>query len=227
MTRSLTRLGLFRFGLRVVPGEGAAEFGRRSGDGLAAPRPEETRRVRPGLVVVRERLGRIVMDSGLPGALAVALLLAAAVLGFIGKVSLDERRTAADEERARLAFAAERPQLAQIDERSQLDAFFERFPPVAELPARLRHLNEHAGARGILVQRTDFNSTPVAGTPLTVVNLALPVRGDAAALYDWLAALLQDMPEIALESLTLERESTETTEVEGEIRLQLYLRGRS
>lgn len=227
MHRGFQRLWHPRLGSSVVPTEGAADFGRRSGEGLAAPRPEQTPRTRPGLVVLRERLGRTVMNSGLPGALGVAVLLAAAVLGFVGTMAIEERRAVAEEERARLAASASRPAAVQVDERGQLEAFFRRFPPVTDLPARLRHLDEHANAHGVQVQRTDFNSASVAGTPLTVLNLALPVKGEAAALYAWLAALLQDMPEIALESLTLERASTETGVVEGEIRLQLYLRGRS
>lgn len=188
--------------------------------------PRAAARDRSGVVLVKEYAGRFAMNAGLPGALGVFLLVAAVLGAYVGQVVNDGRAAALDEERLRLARSASAP-AAGPDERAQLAAFLERFPPATALPESLRRLNEHAAAHGINLQRTDYNSSAVAGTSLTQVSLAIPVQADADAIYAWVGALLREMPEVALDSVSLKRESTETARVEAEIRLQLYLRGRS
>ncbi|AYH42350.1 hypothetical protein [Azoarcus sp. DN11] len=183
-------------------------------------------RDRSAVVLVKELLGRFAMNAGVPGALGVFLLVVAVLGAYAGRVVNDGRAAALREEQLRLARSASTPVVGP-DERVQLSAFLERFPPATALPESLRRLNEHAAARGINVQRTDYSSSAVAGTSLTLVSLAIPVQADADAIYAWLGALLREMPEIALDSVSLKRGSTETARVEADIRLQLYLRGRS
>lgn len=204
----------------VVPVDG----GKETFATVKAPR--DAGRGRPGAVLMKEYVGRFAMNAGLPGALGVFLLLAAVLGAYVGRAVNDDRRATLDGEQVRLARRESAPE-AGPDERAQLTAFLERFPPVAALPDSLRRLNEHAAAHGINMQRTDYNSSAVAGTSLTLVSLAIPVQADAGAIYAWLGALLQEMPEVALDSVNLKRESTETAGVEAEVRLQLYLRGRS
>ncbi|QTQ35353.1 Uncharacterized protein ToN1_11850 [Aromatoleum petrolei] len=166
------------------------------------------------------------LNAGLPGALGVFLLAAAALGGYAGGTDVDRRAAALADERSRMERNADAPAPGS-DDRARVAAFFERFPPAAALPDSLRRLNEHGAAHGISVRRTDYGSSVVAGTPLTLVSLTLPVEADAAALYVWLSALLREMPEIALESVSFKRDTSDAETVEADIRLQLYLRGRS
>lgn len=176
--------------------------------------------------LVREYIGRLAMNAGLPGVLGVVLLVAAVLGGYAGGADNDRRAGALAEEQGRIERNASAPAPGD-DERTRVVAFFDRFPPVGALPDSLRHLNEHGAAHGIRVQRTDYGSTAVAGTPLTLVSLTIPVQTDAEALYVWLGALLREMPEIALESVSLKRDTSDAATVEADVRLQLYLRGRS
>lgn len=181
---------------------------------------------RASFVMLRERLGRVAMRAGWAGLAGIVLLAVAVVGGRLGAAANEERRVALTEERARVVRSETQP-TPETDDRERLKAFYGRFPPATDLPVSLRRLHDHATAHGIRLQRTDYNSAASPATPLTQVTLNIPVQGEAAALYGWLAELLRDMPELALESVTLKRATTDASEVEAEVRMQLYLRGRS
>lgn len=205
----------------IAPATGGGEVA-----GGAAPQGNLPRSGGPSVRLVREYVGRLALNAGLPGALGVVLLAAAVLGGYVARADNDRRAAALAEEQGRIARSASAPAPGD-DGRTRVMEFFARFPPVGALPDSLRRLNEHAAAHDIDVQRTDYRSTVVSGTPLTLVSLAIPVQADAEALYVWLGALLREMPEIALESVSLKRETSDAATVEADIRLQLYLRGRS
>ncbi|WP_407278388.1 hypothetical protein U5817_18570 [Aromatoleum evansii] len=201
-----------------------------SGGGEAAatttPDVGESRRSGASVGLAKEYIGRLVMNAGVPGVVGVLLLVAAALGGYAANTDIDRRAAALAEEQSRTERNASAPAPGS-DDRARVAAFVGRFPPAAALPDSLRRLNEHGAAHGISVRRTDYGSSVVAGTPLTLVSLTIPVEADAAALYVWLGALLREMPEIALESLSFKRDKSDAETVEADIRLQLYLRGRS
>lgn len=205
----------------IVPATGGGEAA-----GVAAPQGSPPRSGGSSFRLVREYIGRLAMNAGFPGAFGVVLLAVAVLGGYAGGADNDRRAAALTEEQGRMERNASAPPPG-ADERTRVAAFSARFPPLSALPDSLRRLNEHGAAHGIRVQRTDYGSTAVAGTPLTLVSLTIPVQADAEALYVWLGALLREMPEIALESVSLKRDTSDAATVEADIRLQLYLRGRS
>lgn len=210
-----------RLAAAIAPTTGGGEAA-----GVAAQQRSLPRGGGSSFRLVKEYIGRLAMNAGLPGALGVVLLAAAVLGGYAGGAGNDRRAAALAEERGRIARDANAP-APEADERTRVAAFFGHFPAVGALPDSLRRLNEHGATHGIRVQRTDYASTAVAGTPLTLVSLTIPVQADAEALYVWLGALLREMPEIALESVSLKRDTSDAATVEADIRLQLYLRGRS
>ncbi|MDD3352659.1 GspMb/PilO family protein [Zoogloea sp.] len=108
--------------------------------------------------------------------------------------------------------------------RDRLETFLQGFPAAAELPDLLVRLHGHALVRGVLVDKADYRASPLAGSPLEQVTLELPLRGAYPAIRLWLADLLAAMPELAVDSLQVRRGSIEAGDVEGRVRLVLYLR---
>lgn len=196
----------------TAAGHGLPTYGRKG------PRSKTVLRL------VQERLGRIVVGAGWIGGVGAALLVVALVASWFVTRDADERRTALAAERAELLRGGGR-QTPVVDERERLKTFYERFPPAADLPARLRRLDEIAARHGLTSKRTDYRSGSAVGTSLQVVSLAAPIEGEFKAIYDWLAEVLDDMPEVALESLNVKRTDSNTSVVEAEARLQIYLRG--
>ena len=176
--------------------------------------------------VMREALGRVLLRAGWAGAVGVILLVLAALLAYRSEVSAEVRRVALAQERARVLQERARP-APRVDDAARLEAFYAGFPPPSDLPGRIRRLDDIAADHGVRLQRTDFRSAVEGGTPLLAVGLVIPVSAALPDVYGWLAEALQEMPELALESLVLRRESTDSDSVEADVRLQFYLRGRT
>lgn len=172
----------------------------------------------------QEAVLRAILDAGWPGALGASLLAFALAFGFSGDAEMGAQRDALAEERARLLRPARHAAGATTDPRSRIDRYYAAFPARAALPARLDRLHAMAEAQGIAIEGAAYDTTDVPDTPLERVSLALPVSGDFTRVYAWLAEALREIPELALESLSVKRAATHSTEVEGRVRFVLFVR---
>lgn len=156
--------------------------------------------------------------------LGASLLAFALAFGFAGDAETGTQRDALAEERARLLRPARPAAGATADPRTRIDRYYAAFPVRAALPARLDRLHAMAEAQGIAIEGAAYDTNDVADTPLERVSLALPVSGDFTRVYAWLAETLREIPELALESLSVKRSAADSTGVEGEVRFVLFLR---
>lgn len=211
-----------------VASTAAREAGGAFGDNRAGAGSGRSRGgpQRPRANLLRQRCARAALRVGWPGLAGITLAVVAILLGLVGERAYEGRKQAVADERAALLRGDVRAR-APENERGALTAFYDRLPAVAALPERLGRLHDAAEAHGIELERTDYRSAVEPGAPLLRVTLSLPVRAEFANLYRWLDALLRDMPEVAVESLRIERESSATTAVEADVRLVLYLRSGS
>lgn len=167
---------------------------------------------------------RASLQAGPAGWLALAVLLAAALLGGGGHLWLDAERTALQQQRAQLQRDALQPPAGSAP-RERLEAYYaERFPPAAAMSERLSQIYALARREGIVIKRADYRSVAERGTPLQRVALVLPVQGEFARIYRWLDAVLVEMPEVGLESISIRRTGSEASQVEAELRLMMFLR---
>ncbi|ATE60493.1 hypothetical protein [Thauera sinica] len=173
------------------------------------------------------RLRRLARGAGWAGGVGVGLIVAALAGGLLADGYIDDEGRGIAHERARLMRAPLDPAAGRIDsDRARLERFYaQRFPGEAELPARLGRLYAAAQAQGVEIRRVDYRITPEPATPLKRVVLALPVRGDFPHIHAWLSAVLVDMPELALEGLSIKRAGGEANTLETEIRLAIFVGG--
>ncbi|MCK0512056.1 hypothetical protein [Aromatoleum buckelii] len=173
---------------------------------------------------LQEAVLRAILHAGWPGALGASLLAFALAFGFSGDAEIGAQRDALAEERARLLRPARPAAHATPDPRSRIDRYYAAFPVRAALPARLDHLHAMAEAQGIAIEGASYDSADVPDTPLEHISLALPISGNFTRVYAWLAETLREMPELALESLSVKRAASRSSEVEGEARFVLFVR---
>lgn len=179
------------------------------------------------LAILRPRLARGLHRLGWAGAVGAGLLAFALAFGYTVAAEQEAQRQRLASERTRLLRAAAVPEEDRRTDREQLESFFARFPAAAELPARLQELHRLAETHGVTLARADYRASREAGTSLQRVSLGLPVSGAFEPVYQWLAEVLASMPEVAVESISIKRDSTETGSVEVELRLALFLRGKA
>lgn len=165
--------------------------------------------------------------AGLPG-LAGALLLAfaAAWTAFAVLPALDARERAAERARqaeARLA-AIRRGDVApsRAPERLLQD-FHAALPGQPAATTDIDRLYAAAAAEELSLARGEYALVVEDGTGLARYQILLPVRGAYPQLRRFLARALAAVPALGLEDLELQRKQVSDTELEGRIRMTLYL----
>ena len=168
------------------------------------------------------RLRYLGRRAGWP-ALAGAALLAGA--GAIEFDSLPAARGKLAEVRAAIVKArAQR----NVPERATADAA----NLLAALPARdalegiVAAIHQAAAAQGLATGSGEYRSRKEAGGEVLRYEIALPLKGAYTALRAWLADLAAQQPALAIDELSLHRSTAEAGQVEGRLRLLLFLRAR-
>ncbi|WP_374485576.1 GspMb/PilO family protein [Zoogloea sp.] len=181
-------------------------------------------RARILLADVQESAGRAFRRAGWAGVLGFALLVCALSFDYSGNHALEAEVESLGQEAQALARRLHQPARPQASARQRLEAFYAGFPVGTTLPDLLVRLHGHAQARGVALERADYRTAAEAGTPLERVTLDLPARGSYPVLRAWLDDLVAEMPELALESVSLRRERIDEPQLEARVQLAFFLR---
>lgn len=150
----------------------------------------------------------------------VALLLVAA--SVIAQVVLLPGRDAAIEQAERELVRAEkalrRAAMAAEAEGRQPDG-----APASPLE-RFQSLLDIASEQGLQIPTGDYRLVAAKGGPLERYVLTLPVRGQYLSIRRYVAAVRADFADLAVDDVTLRRESVATNEVEAQLRFIVFAR---
>ena len=160
------------------------------------------------------RLGR----SGIGG---LILLLIAAILQF-GQVG------AIDHERATLAARLDALRMAARTEPETVAVpsvgFIDALPNTATASVLIGELEKVARAHQVQLLRGQYSQSAVAGTSLVRWQLTLPITADYPHLHAFIGDSLQKVTALTLEDLRLKRETIAATDLNADLRFNLYLR---
>lgn len=158
----------------------------------------------------------------------IALLLLAATAGA-QLVLAPGRRAAIDDAEQRLARlerSARRAALARESGLASPEAtrqrLLERFPTRRQLNAELGRLIALATSQGLEVERGDYRLLPGQDGLFDRYVLNLPVTGSYPLIRRYVAAARQAFPDLAVEDLSLRRETIASTEVEAQLRFVVF-----
>lgn len=184
----------------------------------------------PAARIVRAQSGALMnlaRRAGWAGALGVVLITIELVARLLLDHHVADVRSELAREHARLLRAQATVAAGQVDsERTRLARFYaQRFPGESALPARLARVYAAADAHGIAIRRVDYRMAAEPATPLRRVSLSLPLQGDFPRIHAWLSDVLVQLPELALEGLSIRRAGSEASTLEAEIRLVLFVGG--
>lgn len=155
--------------------------------------------------------------------LAIALLVAAAALGF------ETRHLSADTERLRASLVAQpdRPTVMMVeaaggpDTAGRLEAFYGQLPLQEDIPGIVKRLFVLAENAGILLARGEYRPVADAGAHLLRYQITLPVRAEAEPIHGFVIEALNQIPALALEGVSFKRETTKSGIVEARLRFEL------
>ena len=173
---------------------------------------------------IRESAGRSFRRAGAAGVAGVALALFAVSFDLSGNRSLDAEADSLQQETRALSRRLRQPAPVAMPERSRLAAFHAGFPAAAALPELLVRVHGHALARGVEVDKAEYRTAADAASPLERITLELPARGAYAALREWITDVLAEMPEVAVEHLSLQRPAIDGPALEARVRFVIFVR---
>lgn len=158
------------------------------------------------------------------GAALATIVLGAAASGVVRPAIDAKRSELVREQVARLDALAQQRTKAPVAEPVDVrEGLRPPIPPLAQRGETVARLLELAGASGVTFDRAEYASVDQEPN-LSRLKVTLPFGGTYAQTRGVIARLLNGLPNAALDSIEIERPSTEVRTLEGTLRLSLYFR---
>ena len=168
-----------------------------------------------------------IQSLGWPGVVGALLLLLSAVYGLAvvqpARSGLLQVQQEVDTATTTVQPIGEAGQFPVQTSEAQRAAFYRDFPAQTEVTRWIERIYAAAAAEKLLLTRGEYLLAPVADTRLTRYQITLPVHGDYARIRRFIATILATTPNLSVDDLNLQRQSISDPQVEGRIRLSLYL----
>ncbi len=175
------------------------------------------------LVMLQQRAMFLLRQMEWQAKLGLILLCSACGLG-LGLVSQWQKQ---QDLLAQLARPQVHVQLQQKPEQAKdvAQQFYQLLPQAAGADALSANILRTADGLGLRFERAEFSATPLAGMRLIQYQIKLPVRGSYMQIRQFLKALLNAHPTLALMELQVRRDNVLSESVQANLVLSLYLRG--
>jgi len=164
---------------------------------------------------------------GIPGLAGLALLLVATAwaLGALlpGWQSLQHLSQQTQEASAYLAKVEDGSIAPPVVPQRQLDDFRNKLPAQPQATVAIDRIYALAAQEHITLARGEYALGVDPKTHLARYQILLPVRGSYPQLRRFLHALLGQLPAVVVEDLELQRKKIGDTDLNGRIRMTLYL----
>ncbi|MCY1286612.1 hypothetical protein D9M68_150100 [compost metagenome] len=179
--------------------------------------------MRVSRLILQERLQRLGWP-GLAGSLCLVLALGHGLFGVLPAWrqvhALERQAQAGVELRQRIATGhAEAP----VRPGHQLDAFHRSLPAQLDATSAIDRIYALAGQERIALERGEYALGVDPKTRLARYQILLPVRGSYPQLRRFLHALLGELPGLVLEDVDVQRKHIADSELNGRLRMTLYL----
>jgi hypothetical protein len=164
---------------------------------------------------------------GLPGWVAIGLLLACAIgwWGALRPMQSDTVQLDADSARIerQIAERAASNAAADVTPEQQLAAFSERFVDEKGIAPSLGRLYAGAKKQGVQLAQAEFKLASEATEPLARYTILLPIKSDYPSLRKFIRTSLRDLPGLALEEVNLRRTDPKAPLLEAQVRFVLFV----
>jgi hypothetical protein len=169
------------------------------------------------------RLRHLVRRTGWPALTGAALLAGAAFMEFGQLPAARERLAGLRSAIVKARAQRNAPQAGAADAGNLLAAL----PDRDTLESSIAAIHETASAQNLVTTGAEYRSRKEAGGDMLRHEIALPFKGAYAPLRAWLAELKTRQPALAIDELSLHRNTAEAGQLEGRLRLVLFLRTRA
>jgi hypothetical protein len=179
--------------------------------------------------VVASRLRFQLVVAGWPGAVGLALLVAAGIVQFVLlprqlQAAEDARADAAEQQRQAVRAAAGGGARDSAGAAESLARFRDSLTREANADEALETIQRDAGNHGLVLAGTDYKWQRQPAAKLTEVQISLPVKGGYGPLRGFLRDVMANVPGLALDQCDLQRDNVAGAVAEARLRFTLFLR---
>jgi hypothetical protein len=175
---------------------------------------------------IRLRLRGVLLAMGPLGIVGIGLLVCAAAV-FLGWVMPTRLETDAMQQQlaARGSQGAEAKQ-GPAPSQDPLADFYDFFPPAETSAEWLGKVYAVAEKERLDLPRGEYRLASPAGEPIATYEAVFALRGRYTQLRAFIAGILEEIPNVALDDVRLERQRTADSMVDARLRLTFFLRNR-
>lgn len=168
-------------------------------------------------------LDRLTARLGVPGIFGIGILFFAAM--YFASAGLPARDRAVElRQEISAAERLGRPAPSRGgDMESDLAAFYSFFAASRSVPAALQKVDAAVTASGLAFEAAQYRLSREGGLRLARYEVILPLRGTYGQVRSFVAALIDEMPQVAIDDVVIKRESVDATVIEARLRLSIYL----
>lgn len=105
----------------------------------------------------------------------------------------------------------------------ELHAFYRYFPPNTSTPDWLEKIFTAAQKEHLVLSEGKYRAKHLRAGPLIRYQIMLPITGNYHQVHEFLANVLTEVPNAALDGVTFERRKIGDTRVEAKVKISLYL----
>lgn len=161
---------------------------------------------------------------GRPGLVGLALLAVAAALTVSVIGPQQERIGQLQGEIERIRLAPPPPPAEQVEtQEAKVESFYRNLPETATTPDWMQKIFDAAAKNGVVLEQGEYVVLANPNVKLEQYRLTYPVKGSYPQLRKFVAASLEAVPALALESATFKRDKIADGGVEARIAFLLYL----
>jgi Tfp pilus assembly protein PilO len=172
-------------------------------------------------------LKRGLLRLGSAGLIGLVLILLALGVLLLGVQPMQQRIAALDAEQSRLSsqLRTRGPQrFGSLGVREQLVDFYAFFPSTEQIPQLLDKIQHAARDQRLTLAQGDYKLSRDPGFPVQRYQASLPVMGQYAQVRSFVNAVLDTVPNAALDELILERDDIGDRQLEARVRFTLFVR---
>jgi len=160
---------------------------------------------------------------GLTGFLGAALLMFAVIHFLSAALPERERIAALSDEVSRFGTAAPSTDPRPGDPGQDLETFYRYFEKSASVSGALTGLHDAVADSGLAFEAAQYRLARDSSLRLARYEVTVPLRGTYAQVRSFVAALLERLPQVALEDVAIKRDSVGAASIEARLRLSIYM----
>lgn len=175
-------------------------------------------------VSLSTHLAFLLHRHGWPAVLGLVCIAAVWPLAHLGADGLRAETRALQQ-----AQVAERERKARqpdpwIDQASRQASFEAGLPQAAGALQAVRHLHRSATEHGVVLSTGEYRLVDEPGGRLQRYQITLPADGTYPDLRAWMADVLNELPTMALDELSVKRNAVDEAGVQARVRWSFYLK---